>query len=130
MPPHTVPRILLSLLMLWQLSASVLAHSIMETPKATAVTSEHCHEQMQNMGNASMDLQMQNSAAHAPSHSHGSPLHSDGCKSGCKCPCAGTPALSFVLPAAVIAAPEALSASLFVAGFDSTSLANLLRPPI
>jgi hypothetical protein len=130
MPGRFLSRILLSLLMLWQLSASVLAHPIMElSPQTTTPSTEHCHEHSQAVSGSTAGIETPNGLSQA-THHHGVSTHSDGCKAGCKCPCAGTPALSFVLFAGVMATPESQTFPAFNAGCESASLANLLRPPI
>lgn len=130
MPRRALSRILLSLLMLWQLSASVLAHPIMglegKSEQAVETSAEPCHEHLDGMDMSDMDMQQMDHADREPASS----IHTDGCKAACKCPCAGTPALSFVLPTGVIVAPEAIAPPLFTSGFESPSLAHLLRPPI
>jgi hypothetical protein len=110
--------------MLWQLGASVFAHSIMgaQASEALAAAEAPCHDM--DMSGMEMDQSAAHDTETAPAQDHGD------CKSVCKCPCAGTPALSFVFPVTAPAAPNASATAVFAADFDSVSLANLLRPPI
>ncbi len=118
-----LPRSLLSLLMIWQLLASVLAHPL---PVAMAG-----HADM----NRVVASAMQSDCPHHPQASMTSvPAdHTDtghSCHSGCKCPCAGTPALMFVLPTLPAALPEHPLDNINFQSLPLAPVATLLRPPI
>jgi hypothetical protein len=108
--------------MLWQLLASVLTHPL----PITAV-----HE-----GSAAAVIRAENSTEHKHCAHAGMTsaaertMQPHACQSACKCPCAGTPALTFALPVVPTALPDhPLSVSAF-ASLSAPLVANLLRPPI
>jgi hypothetical protein len=130
-------RSLLSLLMLWQLLASVVAHplpvataahaEIDQTSHAAVMPADCPHEHMQmSDGERAADIQNDHHAGAADGAHH----TGNSCHSACKCPCAGTPALAFIasdvpgtVPEHPVSAPE-FQSLLFA------PVASLLRPPI
>jgi hypothetical protein len=116
------------MLMLWQLFASAFAHPL-ELPQRFDQTLTHaasepkpCHEHA--MGMNGMD-DMSTNATHTESS-----MHQDSCKSVCKCPCGGTPALSFSIAFVPTAYSNAGSTVALPEGIASQPPSKLLRPPI
>ena len=131
MSRRCVSRYLLSVLMLWQLFASVFAHPLGLSQQATATAqstmgAEHCHEHALHLPEMNgMDMSgVRVDADHAQA------MHGDSCKSACKCPCAGTPALSFVLDFFAPVCHEAVYAAALTDGIASQPPSKRLRPPI
>lgn len=111
--------------MIWQLLASVLAHPL---PMVAAEHADMGHAVASQMQSDCPHHHMQASLTSVPAADHPDTGHS--CHSVCKCPCAGTPALMFVLPTLPGVLPEH---PLDNVDFQSPSLApvaTLLRPPI
>lgn len=133
MPRGTWSRLLLCLLMLWQLGASVLAHPIdgLQAAAAPAVeTPCHEHDMHEHDMDAMSDHHRSAGETAAPdAERQQAPAH-DGCKSTCKCACANTPALSFVLPQNVPVAPSLRILPQPLHSIDALSPGRLLRPPI
>ena len=131
MPRRHLHRSLLSLLMIWQLLASVLAHPL------PVAMSAHV-----GMHSSAIDMAI-DAVAMMPSdcpHHHSQQLQSavptddhqagHACHAVCKCPCAGTAALMFALPSVSLAVSDS---PLMLVDFYNPPLApvaNLLRPPI
>jgi hypothetical protein len=113
--------------MVWQLLASVLAHPL---PVAMGA-----HADVDHVTDASM---VSNDCPHhhQQAATDGHPVTADqrdtghACHSGCKCPCAGTPALMFVLPTLPVAVSEHPLGSADFHSLPSAPVASLLRPPI
>ncbi|MGE0115234.1 MAG: hypothetical protein AB7T07_10180 [Steroidobacteraceae bacterium] len=134
MSHRVFPRSLLSLLLLWQLLASVLAHPLpvashaMTGEVAIIATNnieaaEHCAEHQ----NVMHSEQLANAQLHDEAQSQ---LMTHPCKSLCKCPCAGTPALAAALPVLGLSRPDALLLVPSTPGYGAAVPAKLLRPPI
>lgn len=129
MPRGLRSRLLVCLLVLWQLSASVLAHPIeglQAAVEAESAVAAPCHEHMNAM---SHDHRSAGETAAADTEHQQSPAH-DGCKSSCKCACANTPALSFVLPQNAPIVPGDRISPQFLHSIDTLSPGRFLRPPI
>lgn len=128
--------------MLWQLFASAYAQPLhlpqrAMTAGAAVQHSQPCHEQMgheemagelmQNMEDMHMD------ASSEPMAMHGDGSHSDHlgcCKTGCKCPYGGTPALSFAVELVTPLLHESIYAVALADGIVAPPPSKLLRPPI
>lgn len=151
MPNRALSRSLLSLLILWQLLASVLAHPLPIAPAQApadpvieaVATSEmamddcphaahHDHADMLTAAQQPESQATHDQTTHtdhqsdAPSAQHSG--HS--CQTACKCPCAGTPALGFSLPDFSAALPGSTCSVVDTSVLTAPPLANLLRPPI
>jgi hypothetical protein len=130
MPHRALSRSLLSLLMIWQLLASALAHPI-QVPDARhadqvammAAMPEHPHCAQAASHDHTGDHAGMLMTEHAAGHAH-------CCQLACKCPCASTPALAIALPVMPAASPDHALSMVSFSSLPAPPVANLLRPPI
>ncbi|MGC3980901.1 MAG: hypothetical protein QM808_06570 [Steroidobacteraceae bacterium] len=159
MSNRVTSRYLLSLLILWQLVASALAHPlelpVHSAPQAVVVDmtvalsavsesmEEHCAEHQHMSADADHQMDMESDSQAMDMHAmqgdqyydlngHDSSGHASQhpCKSACKCPCAGTPALVASLPTLAVSKPEGIVLMPMTLAPRSMAPAKLLRPPI
>ncbi|MGC4091996.1 MAG: hypothetical protein QM756_29750 [Polyangiaceae bacterium] len=139
MPKRLFTRSLLSLLIVWQLLASALAHPL-ELPVAPVQGSVTAEQDVQPMAMDDMvamdEMTMEEHCAEHPLAHADSQAQADQtgmnhpCKSACKCPCAGTPALMAALPTLAMPRPEGLLVLPMHLAHPLTVPVKLLRPPI
>ena len=136
MSHRILPRCLLSLLLVWQLLASALAHplqlpqraddsAVSHAMRVSAAAMEDCPQHHQAM---MQDEVAGETAGMAAADADDLARHS--CKSACKCPCPGTPALMAVLPALEASPPQSFLLLPQPAAPLLSVSARLLRPPI
>lgn len=136
-----VRRVLLSLLMLWQLFASAFAHPLgLVQPHETTrhISALHqavpCHEAADapdvGMEEHVMVQTPRIAADTDEALSWHADSHANSCKSMCQCPCSGTPALSFAIALVAPSVHDSSYAVEWTDGVASQSPSKLLRPPI
>lgn len=136
MSHRILPRCLLSLLLVWQLLASALAHplqlpqradeaAISHATQMNAAAMEECPQHHQAMMQGEVAGETTGLAA-----ADADDLVKHPCKSACKCPCAGTPALMAVLPALEAMPLQSFLLLPQIAAPLLSVSARLLRPPI
>ena len=129
MPRRICSRTWLSLLLIWQLLASALAHPL-DMAMPAAAHPEHLHaihhaEVIQTEMAMSGILTAQHDAVAMQDVGVKHP-----CKSVCKCPCGGTPALMRAAPSVAAPLPEAYIRLPQPMLAPNTVINKLLRPPI
>lgn len=115
--------------MLWQLLASALAH-----PLPIAADTHHSghHEMSQTLTATVMADDCPHQQQQPPLKNHAPDEKDTGhaCQTACKCPCASTPALTFVLPTLPQMVASTPVSHIDFHSLPHSAIANLLRPPI
>lgn len=152
---QTTSRVLLSILLLWQLVAGALTHAHGLSPQTLQAAADHdvashesvhhetmTHEHCADMQSADMQMDMSATVARDVSldaspdvsrdtQSMHSSSQSDCCKSSvCQCPCIQAVAVAIALPQVAAARPNMLELLEPIGSILDAGVSGLFRPPI